>query len=114
MWQLFAILVMATAPYGIVAASDAVRVTGDETKAWVGKTVVPTARSPGTFMAYTRAKLSFGLLGIAGAARAGKQIIEGNGVENSAPWIAKALFEAAKTRYGVNWGYARAFGGQVH
>lgn len=101
MRQLLAILVVATAPYGIVAASDAVHITGDETKAWAGKTVVLTARSPARFMAYTRTKMSFGLLGIAMAAQAGKQIIQENGVENPAPQIAKALFEAAKTSYRV-------------
>jgi hypothetical protein len=52
-------------------------------------------------MAYTRAKVSFGLLGIAAAARAGKQIIEENSVENPAPRIANVLVEAAKNRYGV-------------
>jgi hypothetical protein len=102
MRQLFAILLLlATAPPGTVAASDAVHVTDDETKAWPNKSVVLTARSPARFMAYTRAKMSFGLLGIAAAARAGKQIIEENGVENSAPQVAKALLEAAKNRYGV-------------
>jgi hypothetical protein len=102
MRRLFAILLLlATAPRGIVAASDAVRVTDDETKAWPNKSVVLTARSPARFMAYTRAKMSFGLFGLATAARAGKQIIEENGVENPAPQITKALFEAAKNRYGV-------------
>ena len=102
MRRFFAILLLlAIAPRGIVAASYAVHITDGETKAWQNKTVVLTARSPARFMAYTRAKISFGLIGIAAAARAGKQIIEANGVENPAPQIAKALFEAAKNRYGV-------------
>jgi len=54
MRRLFAILVVATAPYGLVAESDALHVTGDETKAWAGKTVVPTARSVDAYT-FTRA-----------------------------------------------------------
>ncbi len=102
MRRLFAILLLfAIAPGDIVAAPEAVHVTDAETRSWQGKAAVITIRPPARFMAYGRAKISFGLVGIAGAARAGKQIIAENGVENSAPQIANALFEAARKRYGV-------------
>jgi hypothetical protein len=102
MRRLVAILLLLTiAPRDIVAASDAVHITDAETKASPGKSVAITTRSPARFAAYSRAKISFGLIGIAAAAHAGKKIIDENGVENSAPQIATALFEAARNRYGV-------------
>jgi hypothetical protein len=78
-----------------------VQSVGDETRNWVGKTVVVTARPQARFMSYSHAKLSFGVFGIGAAAVEGKQIIEHNGIENPAPRLAKALFEAARDRYGV-------------
>lgn len=95
------LLLLATTPLGTVVASEALRVTDTETKAWPNKTVVLTARSPARFMAYTRPKMSFGLLGIAMARLAGKKLIEENGVENSAPQIAETLLRAAENHYRV-------------
>jgi hypothetical protein len=53
-------------------------------------------------MSYSAAKLSFGVFGIAAAAVQGKEIIEQNGIENPAPQLVKALFDAAQAPYGLN------------
>ena len=89
------------APLG-VCASDAPQAVSVEGKAWAGKTVVLTARPRARFMSYSAAKLSFGVFGIAAAAVQGKEIIEQNGIEDPAPQLVKALFEAAKVPYGLN------------
>lgn len=78
-----------------------VQPVGDEASGWAGKTVVVTARPQARFMSYSRVKMAFSFLGIAAAAVQGKQIIERNGIENPAPRLAKALFEAGRDRYGV-------------
>jgi hypothetical protein len=87
----------------ITAHADPYKVqpVGDEASSWAGKTVVVTARPQARFMSYSRVKITFGLFGIAAAAVQGKQIIEHNGIENPAPRLAQALFEAGRDRYGV-------------
>jgi hypothetical protein len=88
-------------PLAVRADPYKVQSVGDEARGWAGKTVVVTARPQARFMSYSRVKMAFGLLGIGAAAVQGQEILEQNGVENPAPRLANALFEAARDRYGV-------------
>jgi hypothetical protein len=85
-----------------VPLSNAQQAGSVDAKAWAGKTVALTARPRARFMSYSAAKLSFGVFGIAAAAVQGKEIIEQNGIENPAPQLVKALFDAAQAPYGLN------------
>ena len=83
------------------AAPYKLQAVGDDAKVWRGKTVVLTARPRARFVSWSAGKMALGLLGGGVAAAAGKQIVEQNGIENSAPKLANALFEATQAHYGV-------------
>lgn len=89
-------------PLLVRADANSLQPVSDASKLWTGKTVAVTARPPARFMAYSRAMLSLGLLGIAAAAADGKQIRDHNAIENPAPQVTQVLLAAAQQHYGVS------------
>jgi hypothetical protein len=84
-----------------VAAPDALQSAAGVAKAWEGKTVVLTIRPRARFMSWNPLQSPLGLLAGAAAFAAGTRLVDENGIENPAPYIAKALFDAAEAHYGV-------------
>jgi hypothetical protein len=96
--MLLALMVCGTAQAGAPPPESAAELA----KSWQGKSVMLTARSMGRFMAWTRANMTFGLLGGGGAAAVeGNHIIAANGIENQASRMAQALLDAAEKHLGV-------------